>query len=114
MKNYNRLLLGERDSVIREAGHAGGIYIDPHPEAISMLQAAQIDPYIIYERGVIAQLEKKIPRIDYVQADVNELFEQWSGQPDSQIPIHVRLIFWLKNNAAAYGYVQNGNSWILK
>ena len=114
MKNNNRLLLGEREAVLQEARAFGGIYIDPNPAVLSTLQGANIDPYLIYERGMLAQIEKKIPRIDFVQADVDVLFQEWIGKPQGQVPIHVRLIFWLKNNAAVHGYQQHGNSWLLK
>jgi hypothetical protein len=112
-KNNDRLVLGERQAAMQEALEQGGIYIDVHPEALRTLQAGGIDPYLIYEQALLQQIEKKIPRIDFVQADVDELFEEWSGKPPDQIPIHVRLIIWLKKNAAANGYRQNGNSWIL-
>lgn len=110
----NRLVLGERDAVIQEALEHGGVYIEPHPEVLKTLQAGNIDPYLIYEKGMLNQIEAKIPRIDFVKADVDRLFDEWKGKPESQAPIHVRLIIWLKNNAGAHGYEQSGNSWLLK
>ena len=109
-----RLVLGEREAVLREARQHGGAFIDPHPEALKTLQASNIDPYIIYERALLQQIEKKIPRIDFVQANVDELSEEWKAKSEVQIPVHVRLIIWLKNNARMHGYEQSGNSWILK
>ena len=79
-----------------------------------MLQQKNIDPYLIYEQGVIKQMGEKIARIDFVKADVDALFYEWHSKPDAQTPIHVRLIIWLKNNASKYGYEQSGNSWVLK
>jgi hypothetical protein len=113
-QNHNRLLLGEREAVLQEARTRGGIYIDLHPQALNMLQAANIDPYLIHEQGMRKQIEAKISRIDFVQANVDEMFEEWKSKPEGQAPIYVRLIFWLKNNARSYGYEQTGNSWILK
>lgn len=112
-RDDNRLVLGEEQSAIQDALDNGGIFIDPGPELIRILREGNIDPYLIYEQGMIAQIEKKISRIDFVNADVDQLFREWSGKPDAQTPIYVRLIFWLKQNAAAHGYIQDGNSWVL-
>jgi hypothetical protein len=112
-KNNNRLVLGERDAAVREALNHGGIYIDPHPEVLSMLKAGNIDPYLIYEKGMLDQIDAKIPRIDFVQADVDKLYEEWKSKPPEDAPILVRLILWLKENAGQYGYEQHGHSWIL-
>jgi hypothetical protein len=113
-KNNDRLVLGERDAAIQEALDHGGAFIDPHPEVMSTLQAAGIDPFMIYEKALLQKIEEKIGRIDFVQANVDQLFQQWQGKPSGQTPIHVRLIQWLKSNASAHGYVQSGNSWIRK
>lgn len=110
----NRLVLGERDAVAQEAREHGGAFIDPHPEALKALQAANIDPYLIYERALLQQIEKKIARIEFVQADVDELYEEWKSKPETEAPVHVRLVLWLKDHGAAHGYEQSGNSWILK
>ena len=114
LKNNDRLLLGEREAVVREAQANGGVYIDPQPEVLATLKASGIDPYLIHERGMLAQIEKKIPRIDFVQAEVDRLFEEWKSKPEANAPIHVRQILWLKKNAAAHGYDQQGNSWVRK
>jgi len=113
-KNNQRLVLGEQDAAIQEALDHGGIFIDLNPEVLRMLQAGNIDPYIIYEKAMLKQIEEKIPRIDFVKAEVDQLFVHWKSKPDPQMPIHVRLIMWLKKNASAHGYEQSGNSWILK
>ena len=110
----NRFLLGEREAVIQESKEHGGTYIDPNPQVLQMLKQSNVDPYLIYEKGMLSAIEDKIPRIDFVQADVDKLFEEWKGKPESQVPIHVRLLIWLKNNAGSYGYEQEGNSWVLK
>ena len=113
-KNNNRLVLGERDAVIREALDNGGVYIDPNPAVLKTLQQGNIDPYIIYEQGLKKQIDVGIPRIDFVKADVDALINEWNGRQLDQAPNHVRLIFWLKDNASAHGYERSGNSWILK
>ena len=114
MKNDNRLVLGERQAVLQEAREPGGIHIDPNPGVLQALQSGGIDPYLIYEQAMRKQIEDKIPRIDFVQSDVNALLDEWKSKPGDQAPIHVRLILWLKKNAAAHGYSQSGNSWILE
>lgn len=113
-RNEDRLVLGERDVAIQEALEHGGSFIDVNPEALSMLKEANIDPYLIYEQGLITKLEEKIGRIDFAQLSVDELFNTWKGKPEVETPIHVRLIAWLKNNAASHGYIQSGNSWVRK
>lgn len=113
-RNDRRLVLGEREAVLRETREFGGIYIDLHPEAFRKLQAAKIDPFLIYERALLEQIEEKIPQIDFVQADVEQLFQEWKSKPQEGIPMHARLVLWLKDNADAYNYEQSGNSWILR
>src|SRR6266540_3339014 len=114
VKNNNRLVLGERDAAVQEARDHGGVFIDPNPGVLRTLQAANIDPYLIYEKAMLDQIEAKIPRIDFVKTNVDDLFHEWKGKSDDQAPIHVRLILWLKTNASQYGYEQSGNSWVLK
>ena len=113
-KNNNRLVLGEREAAIQEARDHGGAFIDLHPEASRTLQISNIDPYIIYERALLQKIEAKIARIDFVKANVEDLYNEWKGKSYDQAPIHVRLILWLKDNASTYGYEQSGNSWVLK
>lgn len=113
VKNNNRLVLGERDVAIREALDHGGIFIDPNPQVIKTLQAGNIDPYLIYEKAMLNQIEAKIPRIDFVKTNVDELFEEWKSKTHAQAPIHVRLILWLKSNASTHRYEQSENSWVL-
>ncbi len=113
-KKMSRLVLGETDVAREEALATGAIYIEVHPEALKMLQQKNIDPYLIYEQGVRKQMEERIAHIDFVKVDVETLFKEWSSKTLAQAPIHVRLIFWLKENASAHGYEQTGNSWVLK
>ena len=113
-KKKERFLVGERDAVIQESQEHGGTYIDLNPGVLKTLQAGNIDPYLIYEKGMRDQIEAKIPRIDFVKVDVDKLFEEWKTKSNTEAPIHVRLLIWLKNNASTYGYEQDGNSWVLK
>lgn len=113
-RNEDRLVLGKQSDAIPEALAHGGAFIDLNPEVVRSLQEANLDPYIIYEQAVLSKLEEKIGRIDFVNVNVDELFEQWKGKPHDQAPIHVRLIMWLKKHASTLGYEQHGNSWIRK
>ena len=113
-KNNNRLVLGEDEVAARESHERGGIFIQIPPAALKTLQMGNIDPYVIYEKGLLDQIEAKIPRIDFIDANVDDLFNEWKLKPESQIPIYIRLIIWLKNNAVTHGYEQSGNSWIRK
>jgi len=113
-ENTSRLVLGEQDAAREEALATGATYIEIHPEILKMLQQKNVDPYLVYEEGVRKQIEAKVARIDFVKVDVDKLFDEWRSKSQSNAPIHIRLIVWLKNNAGTYGYVQSGNSWILK
>jgi hypothetical protein len=59
-------------------------------------------------------MEEKVDVFDFVEMDVEALFREWSGKPSGQAPIPVRLVLWMKKNAASHGYEQNGNCWVLK
>ncbi len=111
-KNNARLVLGEDEVAAREAHENGGIFIQLPPTALKTLRLGFIDPYEIYERGLLNQIEAEIPKIDFVEANVDDLFNEWKSKPEKQIPIYIRLIIWLKNNASTHGYKQDGNSWI--
>ena len=113
-KKMSRLVLGEPDVVKEEALATGAIYIELNPGVLKILQQGNVDPYVIYEQGVLKQIEERIASIDFVKVNVDELFDEWRSKPLEQAPIHVRLIFWLKDNAASYGYEQSGNNWKLK
>jgi len=106
-------VLGEHDVAIQEALDHGGVFIDLNPEVLRTLQAGNIDPYLIYEKAMLNQIEAKILRIDFVKSDVDELFGEWKSKSHANAPIHVRLMLWLKDNAKTYGYEQSENSWVL-
>jgi hypothetical protein len=109
-----RLVLGEGMNSMQEALSNGGKYILVHPEVVNQLKQKNIDPFLVYEAALRMEIESKIPRIDFIGANVDQLFQEWNGKPETQIPVHVRQIFWLRKNAKTYGYEQSGNSWILK
>ncbi len=113
-KDNARLVLGEDEVAAREARENGGIFIQISPAVLKTLQMGNFDPYAIYEKALLNQIEAKIPRIDFVEANVDELFDEWKSKPEKQIPIYIRLIIWLKKNASAHGYEQDGNSWVRK
>jgi hypothetical protein len=102
LKN-NRLVLGEQNAATKEAREKGGAFIEIPSAVLKTLQQGNIDPYMIYEKGLLNQIEAGIPRIDFVEANVDELFNEWKARPQSQAPIYVRLIVWLKNNAETVG-----------
>jgi hypothetical protein len=109
-----RLVLGEGMAPMSEALKNGGKYILVHPEVIRKLEENGIDGFLIYEAALKMELASKIPQIDFISGDVAKLIQQAQGKPERQVPIHVRQLLWLRDNAGDYGYRQNGNSWILK
>jgi hypothetical protein len=109
-----RLVLGEIFAAGKEAQNNGGKYILVHPEVKEQLKGANIDLYVIYVTASIIEMENKIPQIEFVDMNVDELVQQWSGKPDDQAPMHVRQMLWLKENAEKFGYQRSGNSWKLK
>ncbi len=112
-KNNARLVLGEDEVAAKEARENGGIFIQLPDAVLKTLQTGNV-VYAIYEKALLNQIEAKIPRIDFVEANVDDLFDQWKLQSEKETPIYIRLIIWLKKNASAHGYEQNGNSWMLK
>jgi hypothetical protein len=109
-----RLVLGDGMTSMQEALNKGGRYILVHPEVLNQLNQNNIDPFLIYEAAMRLEMESKIPQIDFVGGNARQPSQEWSGKPESQIPIAVRQLLWLKDNAKSYGYEQNGNSWVLK
>ena len=109
-----RLILGEGMLPMREALGNGGKYLLLHPEAINKLSQNNIDPFLIYEAGMRMEMEAKIPRIEFVGVNVDDLLQEWRGKSQDLAPIHIRQLLWLNNNAASFGYQRSGNSWMLK
>lgn len=110
-KNNARLVLGEDEAAAREARENGGIFIQLPAAVMKTLQTGNV-AYAIYEKALLNQIDANIPRIDFVEANVDDLFDEWKSKPEQQVPVYIRLIIWLKKNASARGYEQNGNSWV--
>ncbi|MGE5463740.1 MAG: hypothetical protein ACM3PS_10315 [Syntrophothermus sp.] len=108
-----RLVLGEGMTPMSEALQHGGRYILVHPEVIRKLEANGIDAFLVYAAALKIELASKIPQIDFVGGNVAELLQRVPGKQEGQLPLHVRQLLWLKENAPKYGYLQNGNSWKL-
>lgn len=113
-KKERRFVLGDQDAAMKDAIANGSGYIAINPEILKMLKEKNIDPFLVYEQAVRKQMEEKVDRFDFVQMDVDMVFDEWSGKPSEQAPIPVRLVLWMKKNADLYGYKQSGNSWVLK
>jgi hypothetical protein len=109
-----RLVLGEGMAPMSEALKNGGKYILVHPEVIKKLEENGIDGFLVYEAAMKNELASKIDQIDFISGNANQLMQQAQGKPERQVPMHIRQLLWLRDNAGNYGYRQNGNSWILK
>ena len=114
VKNNDRLVLGERDVAIQEALDHGGAFIDLNPEILRTLRAGNIDPYLIYEKGMLNKIEEKIGRIDFAKVNVDEVYEQWKGKASDSGSHPCPVDHVAQENAAGYRYEQSGNSWIRK
>jgi hypothetical protein len=85
-KKERRFVLGEQDVAMRAAIANGSGYIAINPEILKMLKEKNIDPFLIYEQAVFKQMEEKIDRFDFVQMDVDAVFNEWNGKPSEQAP----------------------------
>ena len=110
----NKLVLGEGMTPMQVALNSGGKYILVHPAILRELQQRNIDPFLVYETALRTEMESRISQIDLVGGNVDQFLEAWKGRPHQQTPVHVRQVLWLVENARAFGYERNGNSWILK
>lgn len=109
-----RLVIGEGMQSMTEALGKGGKYILLHPEVVNKLKQNNIDPYLVYEIAMRIEMGGRIPQIDFVNGNANEILQLSRGRPQEQLPIHVRQLLWLAANAGNFGYEQRGNSWYLK
>jgi hypothetical protein len=109
-----RLVLGRGMAPMQEAQANGGKYLLANPGVLIKLEESNIDPFLVYEAALRIELESKISQIDFINANVDELAQEWSGKPLDQAPMYVRQMLWLKDNAEKYGYQQSGDSWTLK
>lgn len=116
----DRVVLGKWDGqdggYIGEARNNGGIYYDTGPDtwdAIgSGLDEAQVKNlgWQVNEQFLRTQLENGVPRIEYVLPDGFDSVEQVARERRESFS--AAEINFLKENAAAYGYKQYGNSWV--
>lgn len=113
-KKERRFVLGEQEAAVQDARANGGGYVDINPEVMKMLKDNNLDPFLVYEKAVLKQMEEKVDRFDFIRMDVDTVYLEWKGRPAEQAPIPVRLVLWMKKNAASHGYEQMGNSWFLK
>ena len=109
-----RLILGEGMASMQDAMTKGGKYILVHPGVVDKLKQNKIDPYLVYEAALRIEVESKIPQIDFVGENADNLLREWSTKPQIQAPFHVRQILWLNANATSLGYEKRENSWVLK
>ena len=109
-----RLILGEGMASMQDAMTKGGKYILVHPGVVDKLKQNKIDPYLVYEAALRIEVESKIPQIDFVGENADDLLREWSTKPQIQAPFHVRQILWLNANATSLGYEKRENSWVLK
>ena len=110
----DRLVLGEGMTPMQATLERGGKYILPHPAVVRELQQRNIDPFLVYEAALRMEMESRISRIDLVGGNVDQFMQAWNNRPHQQAPIHVRQVLWLLENARAFGYERNGDSWLLK
>jgi hypothetical protein len=109
----NRLVIGEGMTAMNEALRNGGRYILVHPQVLNQLKANHVDAFLIYEAAMRMETASGISQIDFVGTHVDELIQEWSGKPEDQVPVHVRQVLWLMNNAQSLGYKRKGDRWIL-
>ncbi len=110
-KPISRFVIGDLDDVIEDVNKNGGQYTKIVPDVRAKLKAENIDPKLIYIKGLESQLEAKVKRVDFVKMNLDEILGQ---ELNNQIPIQVFLAFWLNEKAEEYGYKHEENSWVLK
>ena len=99
---------------MQEAQANGGKFLMANPGVLIKLDESNIDSFLVYETALRMVLESKMSHIDIVNANVDELAQEWSGKPLDQAPTYVRQLLWLKENAEKFGYQRSGNGWIIK
>jgi uncharacterized protein YukE len=118
--NPDRVVLGKFDGpeggYIGEARSHGGIYFDtgdPTWGALTRGFGPEEERGLVWqvnESFLRNQMESGVPRIEYVLPEGYNSVEQLAGaQRQSYSAMEINF---LKNNAAAYGYEQQGNVWV--
>lgn len=118
--NPDRVVLGKWDGqdggYIGEARNNGGIYFDTGDETWNAVGRGLDDAssrslgWQVNEQFLRAQLENRVPRVDYVLPEGFSSVEQVAAV--QRRSFSAMEINFLKENAAAYGYVQRGNVWV--
>ncbi|SPX81925.1 endonuclease [Mycobacteroides abscessus] len=118
--NPDRVVLGKWDGqdggYIGEARNNGGIYFDTGDETWNAVGRGLDDAgsrslgWQVNEQFLRAQLENRVPRVDYVLPEGFSSVEQVAAV--QRRSFSATEINFLKENAAAYGYVQRGNVWV--
>jgi uncharacterized protein YukE len=118
--NPDRVVLGKfngpEGGYIGEARGNGGIYFDtgdPTWDALTQGFGPGEEKGLVWqvnESFLRNQMESGVPRIEYVLPDGYDSVEQLAGaQRQSYSAMEINF---LKSNAAAYGYEQQGNLWV--
>jgi hypothetical protein len=118
--NADRVVLGKwagmDDGYIGEARSNGGIYFDTGDATWNALghglsdEQARTVTWQVNEEFLRTQLENGVARIEYLLPDGFDSVEQVAAvQRRSFSALEINF---LKENAAAYGYTQRGNSWV--
>ncbi len=118
--NPDRVVLGKWDGqdggYIGEARNNGGIYFDTGDDTWNAVGRGLDDAgsrslgWQVNEQFLRAQLENRVPRVDYVLPEGFSSVEQVAAV--QRRSFSAMEINFLKENAAAYGYVQQGNVWV--
>ncbi|WP_094289459.1 hypothetical protein [Mycobacterium lehmannii] len=121
--NADRVVLGKWDGLdggyIGEARVNGGIYYDTGPDAWNAIGYGLSKPeanalgWIVNEQFLQTQMERGVPRIDYIVEGTRftSIEDVIRTDPNS---FSAREIKFLVQNAATYGYERVGNSWVKK
>jgi hypothetical protein len=120
--NPDRVVLGKFDTheggYIGEARRNGGIYFDtgdPTWNALTQGFGSGEEKGLVWqvnEHFLRNQMDSEVPRIEYVLPDGFNSVEQLAGaQRQSYSAMEINF---LKENAAAYGYQQQGNVWVYR
>jgi uncharacterized protein YukE len=120
--NPDRVVLGKFDTheggYIGEARQNGGIYFDtgdPTWDALTRGFGSGEEKGLVWqvnESFLRNQMETGVPRIEYVLPDGFNSVEQLAGaQRQSYSAMEINF---LRDNAASYGYEQQGNVWVYR
>ena len=120
--NPERVVLGKfqnyEDGYIGDARDHGGIYFDTGDPTWDAFTQGLSDTqerglaWQVNEQFLRGQMEDGVPRIEYVLPEGFDSVEQLAEvQRRSFSALEINF---LKENAEAYGYVQDGNAWVLE